>query len=61
MFRKIIIKLVAIIALTSAAYAEESYSNYKKYSLTKTKFKLEKIAKDLKFPWALTFWIKVIY
>ena len=55
MFRKIIIKLLAIIALTSAAYAEESYSNYKKYSLTKTKFKLEKIAKDLKFPWALTF------
>ena len=55
MFRKIIIKIVAIIALTSAAFAEESYSNYKKYSLTKTKFKLEKIAKDLKFPWALTF------
>ena len=55
MLRKIIIRLAAIIFLTPIACADESYSNFKKYSLTETTFKLERISQDLKFPWALTF------
>jgi glucose/arabinose dehydrogenase len=55
MLRKIIIRLAVIIFLSPIACADESYSNFKKYSLTETTFKLEKIAQDLKFPWALTF------
>ena len=55
MFRKIFFKLAVIIFLTPIASADESYSNYKKYSLTETTFKLEKISQDLNFPWALTF------
>ena len=55
MLRKIIIRLAVIIFLNPTACADESYSNFKKYSLTETTFKLEKIAQDLKFPWALTF------
>lgn len=55
MLRKIFIKFILIIALSSVVNADESFSNYKKYSLTETTFKLEKIAQDLSFPWALTF------
>ncbi len=55
MLRKIIIRLAVIIFLSPIVCADESYSNFKKYSLTETTFKLEKIAQDLKFPWALTF------
>jgi glucose/arabinose dehydrogenase len=39
----------------SSSKSEENFSNYKKYDLTKTKFKLDKIAKELDHPWALTF------
>ena len=39
----------------SSLNSEENFSNYKKYNLTKTKFKLDIIAKDLHYPWALTF------
>ena len=39
----------------SSPKSEENFSNYKKYGLTKTKFKLDIIAKELNHPWALTF------
>jgi len=53
---KIITSIFFLIFLgVSTANSEENFSNYKKYSLTKTKFKLDKIAKELDHPWALTF------
>jgi len=42
------------LGLTTAS-SDENFSNYKKYNLTKTKFKLEQVTKDLYHPWALTF------
>jgi len=39
----------------SSLKSEENFSNYKKYDLTKTKFKLDAITKELDHPWALTF------
>ena len=39
----------------SSVQSKEEFSNYKKYGLTKTKFKLEVVAKKLGHPWALTF------
>ena len=39
----------------SSIHSKENFSNYKNYELTKTKFKLEKVAKELDHPWALTF------
>jgi len=41
--------------LVFSAYSEEIFSNYKKYDLTKTKFKLDLVVKNLDRPWALTF------
>ena len=38
-----------------SAYSDEIFSNYKKYDLTKTKFKLNVVTKELDQPWALTF------
>ena len=35
--------------------AEENFSNYKQYNLTKTNYNLETIAKPFDHPWALTF------
>ena len=53
---KIITSIFFLIFLgVSTVNSEENFSNYKKYSLTKTKFKLDVIAKDLNHPWALTF------
>ena len=53
---KIITSVFFLIFLgVSTANSEENFSNYKKYSLTKTKFKLDKITKELDHPWALTF------
>ena len=53
---KIITSVFFLILLgVSTANSEETFSNYKKYGLTKTKFKLDKIAKELDHPWALTF------
>ena len=37
------------------ALAETIIDDYKKYDVTKTKFTLEKSAKDLSYPWALSF------
>jgi glucose/arabinose dehydrogenase len=39
----------------SSIHSKENFSNYKNYELSKTKFKLEKVAKELDHPWALTF------
>ena len=53
---KIITSIFFLIFLgVSAVNSEEDFSNYKKYGLTKTKFKLDEIAKELDHPWALTF------
>ena len=41
--------------LIFSAYSDEIFSDYKKYDLTKTKYKLDLITKELKYPWALTF------
>ena len=37
------------------ALAETIIDDYRKYDVTKTKFTLEKSAKDLSYPWALSF------
>ena len=39
----------------STLNSKEQFSNFKDYKLTKTEFKLEKIAEDLNYPWAITF------
>jgi len=53
---KIIASICFLIFLgISSLKSEESFSNYKKYNLTKTKFKLDTVAKNLHYPWALTF------
>ena len=53
---KIITSIFFLIFLgVSTVNSEENFSNYKKYGLTKTKFKLDVIAKELDHPWALTF------
>jgi len=53
---KIITSICFLIFLgISSLKSEENFSNYKKYNLTKTKFKLDIVAKDLHYPWALTF------
>ena len=46
---------LSIFLSVSSANPKEEFSNYKKYDLTKTKFKLEVVAKELDHPWALTF------
>ena len=53
---KIIISILFLIFLVvSSPSAKEQFSNYKKYELTKTKFELDVVAKNLNRPWALTF------
>ena len=53
---KIITSIFFLIFLgISSVQSKEEFSNYKKYGLTKTKFKLEVVAKKLGHPWALTF------
>lgn len=47
--------LGSIFLFTLQAVSEEKFSNYKQYSLTKTSYKLDKIAQGLNYPWALTF------
>jgi len=45
----------SIFLLVFPAISEENFSNYKRYSLTKTSYKLDKISQGLNYPWALTF------
>ena len=53
---KIITSIFFLIFLgISSVQSKEEFSNYKKYGVTKTKFKLEVVAKKLGHPWALTF------
>ena len=52
---KNIILFSSMFCLVFSAYSEEIFSNYKKYDLTKTKFKLDLVVKNLDRPWALTF------
>ena len=53
---KIITSIFFLIFLgISSVQSKEEFSNYKKYGLTKTEFKLEVVAKKLGHPWALTF------
>ena len=53
---KIIMSLFFLIFLSASnVNSEENFKNYKKYSFTKTKFKLDVVAKELNHPWALTF------
>ena len=47
--------LGSIFLFTLQAVSEEKFSNYKQYSLTKTSYKLDRIAQGLNYPWALTF------
>jgi|TARA_B110000503_G_scaffold66238_1_gene103883 aldose sugar dehydrogenase len=51
--------ILSIISLStiglSSGYSDENFSNYHKYNLTKTEFKLERVAEDLYYPWAVTF------
>ena len=51
--KNIIFGLLLLLALPTIS--EENFSNYKKYSLTKTSYKLDKITQGLSYPWALTF------
>ncbi|MDG1692644.1 MAG: PQQ-dependent sugar dehydrogenase, partial [Methylophilaceae bacterium] len=48
--------LIFIIIYTPVlVLAETIIDDYRKYDVTKTKFTLEKSAKDLSYPWALSF------
>lgn len=56
MLKKYITFIICLALLHfSSIHSKENFSNYKNYELTKTKFKLEKVAKELDHPWALTF------
>jgi len=55
MIKKNIIIFSLMFFLTFYAFSSENFSNYKKYDLTKTTFKLDVISKELDHPWALTF------
>jgi aldose sugar dehydrogenase len=56
MFKKFNIFIICLTLLNlTSLNSKESFSDYKKYNLTKTKFKLNKIAKNLHHPWALSF------
>jgi len=46
--------LFALVASDSLR-AEYNFSNYKQYSLTKTTFKLERVADNLQHPWGMSF------
>ena len=53
--KKNIIAFSAMFFLVFSAFSDEIFSNYKKYNLTKTKFKLDVISQNFDHPWALTF------
>tara|TARA_B100000768_G_scaffold170312_1_gene176619 strand:+ start:86 stop:1273 length:1188 start_codon:yes stop_codon:yes gene_type:complete len=56
MFIRSIVWLLCLSLLSlSTLNSKEQFSNFKDYKLTETEFKLEKIAEDLIYPWALTF------
>ena len=56
MLKKYLGVLACFICLgLSPLHAQENFSNYKNYELTKTKFKLEKVTDGLNHPWGLTF------
>ena len=55
MIRKKITIFGLLLLLALPIISEENFSNYKKYSLTKTSYKLDKITQNLNYPWALTF------
>ena len=56
MLKKYLGALACFICLgLSPLHAQENFSNYKNYELTKTKFKLEKVTDGLNHPWGLTF------
>jgi len=55
MIKKNIIIFSLMFFLTFSTFSNEIFSNYKKYNLTKTNFKLDVISKELYHPWALTF------
>ncbi len=40
---------------SAALRAEYNFSNYKKYSVTKTKFELERVVGNLQHPWGMSF------
>ena len=41
--------------LTINAFGEIEISDFKDYEITKTKFQLETISENLKYPWGMTF------
>ena len=55
MFRLNITLLIASFLFVPSVYSNEEFSNFKKYNLTETQFKLEVITKPFDHPWALTF------
>jgi len=55
MINKKLIIFCSMFLITISVYSEEKFDNFKKYNLTKTKYKLEKIIEGLDYPWALTF------
>jgi quinoprotein glucose dehydrogenase len=56
MFVKSILSVLCLSLLSlSTLKSKEQFSNFKDYKITETEFKLEKIAEDLIYPWAITF------
>ena len=47
--------LLVLFLIPNVLLADASIEDYRKYNTTKTKFNLQKIAKGLEHPWALTF------
>ena len=56
MFVRSIVSVLCLLLLSlSPLNSKEQFSNFKDYKITETEFKLEKIAEDLIYPWAITF------
>ena len=53
--KKNIIILSGIFLFPLSIFSNEIFSDYKKYSFTKTAYQLEQITNNLNYPWALTF------
>ncbi|MDA7691762.1 PQQ-dependent sugar dehydrogenase [Methylophilaceae bacterium] len=47
--------LLVLFLIPNVLLADASIEDYRKYNTTKTKFNLQKVAKGLEHPWALTF------
>ena len=47
--------LLVLFLIPNVLLADASIEDYRKYNTTKTKFNLQKTAKGLEYPWALTF------